>query len=121
MVSAHFCSTCLFFRHRFSHLFRLVHRGHVSEPLVCLLTQKDADNREIEVEEVIVQWCVEPLYPTRADKLFSQHLDLLTLDALRAACIFRSHAHPLQVLVKAEMVTLLNNFFEFADIASKKS
>lgn len=73
--------------------------------------------RSIKVERLGVEQAVEPLYPPRVDELYTYHLAVFLLpDVLRAALFISLCVHPLQVLVIAELVSVLDTFLESACI-----
>lgn len=75
------------------------------------------DDREVEVRRLDAEHDVEALPPTRAGEFYiSQHLTVIIPAVLRAAKLLPLCVHPLQMLVKAELVSVLNNFLEVACI-----
>lgn len=64
---------------------------------------------------------VERLNPLRTDRLFtSQYFAVRISDILRAALFLPPYLHPLEVLVRAEMFSVLDIFLKCADIGLSK-
>lgn len=89
-------------------------------PLECGSCREIIDDREVEVGRLNVEQGVGPLYSTRADECYiSQHIAVLVPDVRRAAWFLPLHVHPLhplQMFVKAELVSIVDTFLETADI-----